>query len=246
MKIKLTVSYDGTNYCGWQIQNNGVSVQSVLQDAVYKLTGEKVTVTGSGRTDAGVHAEGQVAHFSIEKATIPPEKYALALNPLLPPDVKVQKSEMAKDDFDARKSAKRKTYRYSFYVSQTEKPLKERYSVRLDKMPDLSLLEKGANVLVGEHDFACFNASGGGAKTTVRTIYDISIKVDGQDLSLYFTGNGFLYNMVRTASGTLLDVGYGKTTVENLAKIVENKDRLGVGRTLPAKGLCLVKVEYGE
>ena len=125
MKLALTVSYDGTNYCGWQVQPTGVTVQSVLQDAILKLTGEQVTVTGSGRTDAGVHAEGQVASFSLQNCTIPCERFARALNTFLPSDVKALDCAQVQDDFDARKSAKQKTYRYSFYVSQVEKPLLE-------------------------------------------------------------------------------------------------------------------------
>ena len=244
MKIMAIVSYDGTEYCGWQVQNNGLSVQKVLQDAIERLTGEVVTVTGSGRTDAGVHAQGQVIDFTVEKATIPPENYARALNTLLPKDVRVIESRLAQDTFNARKSAKRKTYRYSFYVSKTELPLKERYSLRIDNEVDLVAIENALKVVVGERDFACFNASGGGAKTTVRTIYDAKFVKTDDGYDFFVTGNGFLYNMVRTLAGTLLEVGYGKISCEKLDQIIQNKDRNGCGRTLLAKGLCLVSVEY--
>ena len=244
MKIKLTVSYDGTDFCGWQVQPTGVSVQEVLQNAVKTLTGEDAKVTGSGRTDAGVHAEGQVAHFSVEKSTVPPEKFAKALNTLLPSSVKVLNSQRVDENFDARKSAKQKTYRYSFYVSEVELPLKERFFTRLDRLPDLEKIRQGAKKFIGEHDFACFNASGGGAKTTVRSVYDI--KVNQLENQIYFlvTGNGFLYNMVRTMVGTLLEVGYGKKQLSDLETMLKNKDRTMVGKTLPAKGLCLYTVEY--
>ena len=176
MRIKLTITYDGTNYCGWQTQPNGLSVQSVLEQAIFSATGEKdIKIIGSGRTDAGVHATGQVAHFDT-KSSIPPEKFFKAINAHLPADVKVIKSERADEHFNARKSAKQKTYAYSFYFGQTELPLKERYATRLDYVPSVEQLEKIAQVFVGEHDFKCFNASGGGAKTTVRTIYSIEVK----------------------------------------------------------------------
>lgn len=242
--IKLTISYDGTNYCGWQKQKNGQSVQQVLEKALQDLTGKKIAITGSGRTDAGVHAEGQVASFNNSSLTIPPEKFAKALNTFLPYDVRVLSSEEASKDFHAVKSAKRKTYTYSFYVSQVEKPLLERYATKVDKMPDVDLMKKGAKIFIGEHDFACFKASGSSAKTTVRTIYDISISCEEEQLKITVTGNGFLYNMVRILSGTLLELGQGRLTLENLQNMLINKDRKSGGKTLCAKGLCLKSVEY--
>lgn len=244
MKIKITLSYDGEKYCGWQVQNNGISIQGVLQDAIKKLTGEEVKVTGSGRTDAGVHALGQVASFSLENSSIPPQKIYKAINVLLPQDIRVLESGLVRDDFDARKSAKKKTYRYSFYVSEVENPLKERYAVRIDGLDCLEEMLSATKKVVGEHDFACFNASGGGAKTTVRTIYDAHFEKNGDDLFFLVTGNGFLYNMVRTLAGTLLEVGKGRITPCDLENLIKNKDRSACGRTLPAKGLCLMKVQY--
>lgn len=244
MRIKMSLSYDGTNYCGWQIQNNGVAVQQVVADAIEKITGEKVTVTGSGRTDAGVHAECQVAHFDVKKATVPPKNYAKALNTVLPNDVRVIDSDLAQDDFNACRSAKKKTYRYSLYLSQTEQPLKERYATQIDKTLDILAMQTVAQVFVGEHDFKCFNASGGGAKTTVRTIYSIEIEKDGQDVKVYVTGNGFLYKMVRSLVGFLIAVGLGKATEEDALQMLNSGKRSQKGKTLQAKGLCLVKVEY--
>ncbi len=244
MKIKLTVSYDGTNFCGWQVQPNGRSVQAVLQEAVERLTGEKTTVTGSGRTDAGVHAEGQVAHFEVEKSRVPLEKYHLALNPLLPSDVKVLSSSAAADDFNARKSAKQKTYRYTFYKSAVELPLKERYAVRLEKPVDLEKMKQCASVFIGEHDFKCFNASGGCAKTTVRTIYNIDIIEEGDLLSVSVTGNGFLYKMVRTLVGVLLLAGEESATAEDCMQMLKSGIRVKNAKTLSPRGLCLVKVKY--
>ena len=244
MIIKLTVSYDGTVYCGWQVQPNGMSVQQVLEDALFAVTGEKLKVTGSGRTDAGVHAKGQVAHFEREKDNIPAEKYAKALNAHLPPDIKVLKSERAEDGFNACRSAKKKTYEYRFYISETELPLKERYAVHISNTPDLALIEECAKVFIGEHDFKCFCASGSSVKTTVRTIYDIDIEQKDGEIIFSVTGNGFLYNMVRSLVGTLLDAGYKRIEKEQLKDMLDKKERSLIGKTLPAKGLCLVEVLY--
>lgn len=243
MKIKLTVCYDGTNYCGWQIQPNGLSVQQVVQEAIEKATGEKSKVVGSGRTDAGVHAQRQTAHFETN-SSIPAERFYLALNAHLPSDVKVLASEKAEDNFDARKSAKRKTYCYSFYYGEVENPLKERYAVRLEKELNEEKIEKAINLLVGEHDFKAFCSAGSGAKTTVRTIYSIKIEKGNDGLKVLVTGNGFLYNMVRILVGTLLDVGYGKKTENDILEMLNQGKRERGGRTLPAKGLCLNSVEY--
>ncbi len=243
MNIKLTLSYDGTSYCGWQIQKNGVSVQEELEKAVFLTTGEKVKITGSGRTDAGVHAKGQVANFNTN-STIPPEKFYKALNVHLPYDIRVLKSELEADDFSARKSAKRKTYSYSFYISETEQPLKERYAVKLDRAPDIQKMDECAKLFIGEHDFKCFNASGGGAKTTVRTVYDISVEKDNDRITIFVTGNGFLYNMVRTLVGTLLSFCYGQIDLNTIKTMLDSGDRSLCGRTLPARGLCLESVCY--
>ena len=147
------------------------------------------------------------------------------------------------EDFNARKSAKQKTYRYSLYVDKTENPLKDRYATFLEKMPDLEKMKVASQAFVGEHDFKCFNASGGGAKTTVRTIYSIEIKKE-KDIEIFVTGNGFLYNMVRTLVGTLLSVGYGEKTEQDLINLINSGERKLCGRTLPARGLCLVSVKY--
>lgn len=243
MKIILTVSYDGTDYCGWQIQPKGDSIQQRLQDAVKAVTGETVKVTGSGRTDAGVHAAGQVAHFDTE-SDIKPEKFARALNAHLPCSIRVTESRVGDENFNACTSAKRKTYEYSLYYCDVELPLKERYSYRLIKKPDISAMKKGAEIFVGEHDFKCFNASRGGAKTTVRTIYSIDITESNGDIKIAVCGNGFLYNMVRTLVGTLIDYADGKTDKERLEKALKTGERALLGKTVPAKGLCLKEVEY--
>ncbi len=244
MRIKITVSYDGTLFCGWQVQPDKRSVQGELENALFMVTGERKRITGSGRTDSGVHAIGQVAHFDTENSTVNPDKFYRALNAHLPEDIRVIKSERAGDDFDACRTAKLKTYRYSFYLSEVENPLKERYAVRLEKGVDIGKMITASKVFVGEHDFKCMCASGSSIKTTVRTIYSIDILEDGEDLTFTVTGNGFLYNMVRILVGTLIKAGKGEMGIEELKEMLESKKRSLGGRTLPAKALCLMKVEY--
>ncbi len=244
MRIKITVSYDGTNYSGWQVQPNAITVQQQLQRAIYSVTGEQVKVTGSGRTDAGVHAEGQVAHFDTECKTVLPQKFSRAINAHLPPDIRVISSCLADSEFNACTSAKRKTYAYSLYVSDVELPLFERTAVRLNSFPDLEQTKKASEIFIGKHDFKCFNASGGGAKTTVRTIFSIDLVKEQNKLTFYVCGDGFLYNMVRTLVGSLLEVGYKKTDLNRMKEMLQTGDRSLCGKTLPAKGLCLKSVEY--
>jgi len=243
MRIKLCLSYDGTDFCGWQRQRNGVSVQQTVEDAVYNLTGEKVTVTASGRTDAGVHAKGQVAHFDTN-ANIPPEKFYKALNTFLPASVKALSSEKASDNFNARKNAKRKTYEYSLYLSDTEEPLKERYGTRVYGNTDIEKMRSAARLIEGEHDFKAFSATGGSVKTTVRTIFGITVEKLGEDIKITVCGSGFLYNMVRIIAGALVKAGKGEISESDILKALETGNRELLGETLPAKGLCLLKVEY--
>lgn len=244
MRIKLTLGYDGTEFCGWQVQPNGDTIQERIESAVLAVTGEKVRVTGSGRTDAGVHAVGQVAHFDTETKTITPEKFYRALNAHLPESIRIYKSELVSDDFDACRRAKKKTYKYSLYISKVENPLKERYAVRVDDNLDLTKIKECLEVFIGEHDFKCLCASGSSIKTTIRTIYKIDIYKKGEDLTFTVTGNGFLYNMVRILVGTLLKAGRGETDKKEMTKMLESGKRSLGGRTLPAKGLCLMNVKY--
>ena len=243
MRVKILVSYDGSNYCGWQVQPNAITVQQVLEDALFKVTGKRSRITGSGRTDAGVHALGQVAHFDTD-ANIPPEKFFLAMNIHLPDDIKVLKSQLAEDDFHATRDAKRKTYRYSTYVNQTILPLKDKYSVQIEHKIDLQKMIECSKILLGTHDFKCMSATGGGAKTTVRTIYSIDIVQNDKDVDFYICGNGFLYNMVRIMVGTLIKVGSGRLEISDVEKMLETGKRSLGGKTLSAKGLTLVSVEY--
>ncbi len=243
MRIMLTLSYDGTDFCGWQIQPNGRTVQEELERAVFEVTNEKVRVTGSGRTDAGVHAKGQVAHFDTQ-TEIPAERLYKALNAHLPQDIRVIKSQKASDTFDACRGAKRKTYVYSAYLAETERPLKERYAVRLDENLNVSAMQKACAVFLGEHDFKGFCSSGSSIKTTVRKIYSLTVDFNGEDLIFTVTGNGFLYNMVRIIVGTLVKVGEGKADQTDIEKMLETGERALGGKTLSAKGLCLDSVYY--
>ncbi len=242
MRIVITVSYDGTGYCGWQRQKNGISVQEVIENAILKLTGEKVSLVASGRTDAGVHAMGQVAHFDT-LSKIPPEKFYLALNSLLPDDIRILSSFLAEESFHARYAAKRKTYVYKFYLSPVTLPLKDRYATRIENF-NVETAQAVLDEIVGTHDFKCFLSSGSDVKTTVRTIYSATVCKEGDDISLNITGNGFLYNMVRIIAGTVLAACENKITVEAVKNALLSGDRNLVGKTAPAKGLCLRSVEY--
>ena len=242
-RIKLILSYDGTEFCGWQRQKNGYSVQQAVEDAVFAVAGEKVTVTASGRTDAGVHAKGQVAHFDTN-AFIPPEKFYKAINTFLPNGVKALSSEEAPKNFNACRTAKRKTYEYSLYLSDTEQPLKERYATRVFGELNIEKMRSAARLIQGEHDFKAFSATGSSAKTTVRTVYAVTVENSGEDLKIRVTGNGFLYNMVRIIAGALVKAGKGELSESDIIKAFNSGERSLLGETLPAKGLCLISVEY--
>ena len=248
MRYVLKISYDGTAYAGWQRQKNALSVQEALEDAVQAALGVAVKTTASGRTDAGVHAAGQVCHFDLENCTVPPEKMPDCLNRFLPPDIRVLEGFGADETFDSNRTAKRKTYAYALYVSKREMPLKERYAVRIDDAPDLACLQKTAKLFEGEHDFKAFCASGSAVKTTVRTVYEVRVEESesfgGRDLKIYVTGNGFLYNMVRTLVGELLELARGKKEEASLKEAFETGNRELLGRTMPAKGLTLMQVVY--
>lgn len=252
MRYAALISYDGTGFAGWQRQKNAVSVQEVLENALKTAFHKEITVTASGRTDAGVHAEGQVCHFDAD-LTLPADKFPEAVNRFLPDGVSLLKSAAAKDGFDANRTAKRKTYRYSFYVYPQKLPLKERYSLRLDAAPSIGKLCRAAAMMEGEHDFKAFCAANSSVKTTVRTVYEAraeekeSVFAGGKirEIDFYVTGNGFLYNMVRTMAGELLALAEGRRTEESLRLAFETGNRNLLDKTMPAKGLTLVSVDYG-
>ena len=243
MNVLLTISYDGTDFCGYQIQKKGRTVESELKSAIKTLTGEDVKMVASGRTDSGVHAKGQVVNFWTN-SQIPPEKYAPALNAILASDVRVLKSKKVNDSFNARYSAKKKTYKYFCYLEKIDNPLKSRYSVLLKNEVDIEKIKKACKVIEGTHDFKGFCSTGSSIKTTVRTVYEIAVTKKGKDIVFSVTGNGFLYNMVRIIVGTLILVGEGKIEVGDIEKALLTGDRTLVGKTMPAHGLRLEKVVY--
>ncbi len=243
--IKLTIEYDGTNYKGWQIQPNAPSVQEEIQKGILKLTGEAVELNGSGRTDAGVHARGQVANF-FTVSSIPAEKFPLALNSLLPMDITIKGSEEAADDFHARYSATGKIYSYTLLNSRFPSAILRNfaYHVTYCEKLDIDKLNKASSYFIGTHDFCGFMAAGSHVKDTVRTIYDINVSTDGELIKLTYQGNGFLYNMIRILTGTLLYASIGRIPIEELPEIIKSKNRVRAGITVPACGLSLEKVLY--
>lgn len=244
MRIKLTLEYDGTNYCGWQIQPNGVTVQQQIENAVLAVTGEKVSVTASGRTDSGVHALGQVAHFDTN-SSIPPERFAPALNSALPSDVRVLKSTLVSEEFHSRFSAKKKTYAYKFYVSDVIRPLTDRYAAFVAFPLDFAAMKRVCELFIGTKDFRAFMATGSEVSDTVRTVYDAKITLSDDGVFTFtVTGNGFLYNMVRIMAGTLVAAGEGKISRQNVLDAFSSGNRNLLGKTMPARGLTLVSVEY--
>ena len=247
MRYVLKISYDGTDYAGWQCQKNAISVQEVLEKAIEEALSVSVRITGSGRTDAGVHAAGQTCHFDAG-LSVPPNRMPDCLNRYLPPSVRVLDGWSADENFDCNRSAKQKTYCYTLYEGAREMPLLERYAVRVEKLPPLEKAIAVANMMVGEHDFKAFCASGSSVKTTVRTVYEVRIEASEQFgapmWKIYVTGNGFLYNMVRTMVGELLDVANEKRTEESLLQAFATGDRSLLGKTMPAKGLMLMHVVY--
>ena len=243
-RYRMIVEYDGTAYCGWQRQINGPSVQQTLEEALSRLTGETVSVTGSSRTDAGVHAMGLCAHF--DSATrIPAEKIAFALNTMLPEDIRIRESGPAPEGFHARYSAAGKVYRYRFYNSRHASAIGRQYAAHVPLVLDEGRMHEEAQALCGTHDFAAFAASGSVAKSTVRTIYRVQVARRGDEVELMILGDGFLYNMVRIIAGTLMEVGTGKRETGAIASAIETGDRLKLGQTAPAKGLALMRVLYG-
>jgi tRNA pseudouridine38-40 synthase len=243
MNILLNISYDGTDFFGYQVQPNKRTVQSELENAIFVLTGEKVKTIASGRTDSGVHAKKQAVNFHTQ-SKIPPTKFCDALNSLLPSDVKVVSSKKVDGDFNARYCAKNKTYEYYCYFSEIDQPLLGRYAVKIPYEVDFNLKRETLKLFEGEHDFKCFLASGSSVKDTVRTIYKAkAVKVKG-GVKFTFTGNGFLYNMVRIMVGTLLAIGAKTKTINDLKTALSTGNRNLVGKTMQPNGLVLEKVIY--
>ncbi len=241
--IKLTIEYDGSNYHGWQIQPNAVTVQEKIQKAIYDLTGENVKLIGASRTDESVHAYGQVANF-FTSSNILPYKFSDAINYFLPKDIVIVKSESVSNDFHARYNSKGKKYRYIIYNRAKPSALWINRAYHVKRNIDISIMKNAAKILVGENDFSSFRASGGAAKTSIRTIYNIDINVDGNLIYIDISGDGFLYNMVRIIVGTLVDMATKKIDPSIMFDILQAKDRKKAGKTAPPYGLYLMEINY--
>ena len=242
-RIHLIVEYDGTSYAGWQRQANAMTVQEKLERAILKLTGEELCVSGASRTDAGVHALGQSAHFDTE-SRIPADKFSFALNTMLPPDIRVTRSEEVSPEFHARFSTKGKRYRYLFHAAPHAGALSRNTHAHVIYPLNVERMQIEAQDLVGKHDFAAFAASGSVVKDTVRTIYRAEVTASDREICLIVEGSGFLYNMVRIIAGTLIGVGSGKLEPGAFRRAIASGDRLDLGITAPAHGLTLMEVFY--
>jgi tRNA pseudouridine38-40 synthase len=241
--IKLTIAYDGTNYAGWQIQSNGLAIQQVLEEALAKILGAPVRLYSSGRTDAGVHAEGMVAVFKTDRE-IPLTAFSDGLNSHLPPDIAVRDAEEASPEFDPRRDAKGKHYRYTILNTPRRSPLCRLYAWHLRGDLDLGAMRDAARHMVGEKDFAAFRTSGCAARTTVRNVFSVEINRAGDFLLIDVKGSGFLRNMVRIMVGTLVEAGEGKILHTAIPALFNGKNGATAGMTAPAHGLCLVEVYY--
>lgn len=245
MRVKMVVAYDGTNYSGWQLQKNAVTIEQKLNEALFDLLGEEIQVIGASRTDAGVHSLGNVCVFDTN-TRMPAEKISYALNTRLPEDIVVQSSAQVAGDFHPRAGKSSKTYEYRILNTDFRDPTRRlntyfyHYDLNVDDM------QKAADYLVGEHDFKSFASVHAQVETTVRTIYACTVTRLEDEIHIRVTGNGFLYNMVRIIAGTLIEVGSGKRSPEEILTMLEAADRQASGPTAPAHGLTMLGIEYKE
>lgn len=244
-RVKIIVAYDGTNYCGWQVQPNGITIESVLNHHLSELLGEEIHVIGASRTDSGVHADGNVAVFDTS-ARMPAERISYALNTRLPQDIRIQDSCEVPSDFHPRFQRTVKTYEYRICSRKFPDPCSRLYSLFYYWELDVEQMKKAAAYLVGEHDFTSFCTKKEEVTNCVRTIYSLDIEKTGDQIVIRIRGNGFLYNMVRIITGTLLRVGGGLIKPEQISEILAARDRSAAAETAPAHGLKLVKIEYPD
>ena len=242
-RVGLVVAYDGTKYSGWQTQPNGITIQGVLNDTLSELLGEKIETIGASRTDAGVHALGNVAVFDTE-SRIPGEKFSYALNQRLPEDIRIQLSEEVEPDFHPRYCDSEKTYEYRILNRRFPVPTERFYSHFTYIPMDIEKMRQAGAYLLGEHDFKSFCGAGAQVKTTVRTIHSFSVERENDLITIRITGSGFLYNMVRILAGTLMEIGGGAYPPEKMQDILAARDRKAAGPTAPARGLTLIKIDY--
>ena len=241
--FKLTLAYDGTAFAGWQMQSGQRTVQGVLEDALYPIDGERVVVHAAGRTDAGVHAAGQVVSFTLSSG-IDCGALLRAVNVRLPEDVRVMRVDEAPAGFNARFSARRKTYRYVLFNGDVVPPPLRHVVLHVPQALDVDAMQAAASVLVGEHDFSAFQASGGDVITSCREISVSQVSREREQVTYEVTGSGFLRHMVRNIVGTLVDIGHGRRPIEDMARVLASRDRAQASATAPARGLTLWSVEY--
>lgn len=242
--IKLVIEYDGRGFNGWQKQPNKLNIQGEIENAIFQITGEKVDLIASGRTDAGVHSLGQTANFKTN-SNIPIEKMAIAINSKLKRSIRIQNAGEVEERFHSRYSVKSKRYRYTINNSEFGSAIYRDMEYHFPIKLDIDKMKKAAKYFEGEHDFKAFKASGTSSKSSVRKIYKAEvIKAENNRIYIELTGNGFLYNMVRIIAGTLVDVGTGKILPEEIPEIIEAGERIRAGKTLPPNGLCLMEVIY--
>lgn len=242
-RYRLKVAYDGTNYCGWQVQPNEVTVEGVLNKTLSELLDEEIEVVGASRTDSGVHADGNYCIFDTE-TNIPAEKIAYALNQRLPEDISIVKSDEVDGDWHPRFQDSVKTYEYRIVNREMPDPVRRLYTSFIYSDLDVDKMKEAAKYLVGEHDFAAFCSAGAQVESTIREIYSLDVTQNGDEIVITVTGGGFLYNMVRIIAGTLIEVGEGKIEPSKMTEIIESKDRGLAGKTALAKGLKLVEIKY--
>ncbi|MBR3645257.1 MAG: tRNA pseudouridine(38-40) synthase TruA [Lachnospiraceae bacterium] len=240
---KFTIVYDGGRYYGWQRLGNKDTIQGRIENVLSKMCDREVTINGAGRTDAGVHAKGMVANAVLE-CEMTPEEIKSYVNSYLPDDIAIKSVSVAAERFHARYNATGKSYTYTCYVGQIKPVFDRKYVTVLSKMPDVEAMKKAARYLIGEHDFFSFQGNSKMKKSTVRNIDNIDIVLKNDYLYFNYHGDGFLQNMVRILTGTLLEVGYGNMKPENMTDILEAKDRSKAGPKMPPEGLCLLKVDY--
>ncbi|MBU0683971.1 MAG: tRNA pseudouridine(38-40) synthase TruA [Candidatus Omnitrophota bacterium] len=241
--IKLTIAYDGTNYKGWQLQKNGTTIQGKIEEAIEKTFKKKHRIYSAGRTDSGVHAQGQIAHFKTS-VPVPMNKIPSIINTVLPPDIAIKNAKKVSTDFHAQFDAKQKHYRYYILNSLKREAFKERYAWRVSYNLNVSLMREAAKALIGKHDFKSFQAVDKRERLSVRNIFSITVKKQKAFIVIDIKGDGFLYNMVRNIVGTLVEIGRGYFSPESMMEILKSKNRKKAGPTAPAKGLFLMEVKY--
>lgn len=240
----LTLQYDGTNYCGWQVQPNGIAVQQVVIDALESVIGKTADgVHGCSRTDSGVHADRFICHFDSDTA-VPPQGIVLGTNTKLPPDIRILDCKIVDKDFHARYSCKGKTYEYRIRTHPIADAFSYLYEYQYSGNLDCDAMNEAAKYFIGKHDFSCFCSSGSAVQDKVRTVFRADVVKKGDQIVFSVTGDGFLYNMVRIMTGSLISVGEGKIKPKEIAGIIEQKDRSLAGATAPAYGLHLVDILY--